>query len=127
VKLDSYAPISKSNFAHIKWGIQLFGSVKIGVNLPDNAQTQFEKGEPWDIGWLPIQPIEGGHDVCLVGYDADYFYCVTWHKIQAITPRWLAKYLEEVFCPLSPEWISATGSAPSGFDMPALQKDMGEI
>ena len=127
MKLDSYAPISRSNVDHIKWGIQLFGSVKTGIRVPANAQEQFNAGQPWHLGMLPFQPIEGGHDVPLVGYDADYVYCVTWGKVQAITYPWLAKYLDEVICPLSPLWIESTGAAPSGLDMAALQKDMGEL
>ena len=123
-QLDSYAPISPRNFNHIRWGIQLFGSVKIGVKMPANAQDQFSAGRPWDVSLLPI---EGGHDVPLVGYDEDYFYCVTWGSVQPITPMWLTMNLEEVFCPLSPQWLDASGSSPSGFDMDALRKDMSEL
>ena len=126
-KFDSYANLHPGNQDHIKWGIQLLSSVSIGVKLPNNAQAQFDAGDPWDTTFLP-HFIEGGHDVILCDYDEQYFYCVTWGKIQAITPAWLKRYLDEAILPLDPDWINAVKcQSPSGFDLNALRADLAEL
>ena len=121
-----HAHLEPTNQIHMKWGIQLWGSIKIGIRVPANAEAQFEAGKPWDTTWFP-QSIEGGHDVCLVKYDTQFFYCVTWGKLQAITPRWLAKYIDEAIVPLDPEWVNQAGTAPSGSNLHQLMADMNQL
>jgi hypothetical protein len=126
VKLDACPSIDYRDLDNLRQVINLFAACPIGVMLPKNAQAQFELGEPWDTTFFP-QLIEGGHCVDLVDYDADYFYAVTWGKVQKVTPRWLAKYCEEAFAPLSRQLWLPGGEAPNTFDYDQLLTDLNSI
>lgn len=95
--------IDPTNFDHIKWGIELFGGVRVGWNLPQSAMDQFSAGQPWvDIGDTNIV---GGHDTCLVGYASSHFYTVTWGKLQLVDPNFLnPRYLEEAHGEVWKDW-----------------------
>lgn len=110
----------------IKWSIQLFGSCRLGVNLPDNAEAQFDAGVPWAISGNPS--IEGGHDVPAVRYNPQYFEVVTWGGLQQVEWDWLKKYGEEAHAELWPDFLmSGSGVSPAGFDMVALTTRLAAI
>lgn len=106
-KLAAYAPSDHADFDELKSVIASFGLAYIGVHLPVTYQDQFIKGEPWALTGTPAdQQIEGGHCVILVGYDADYAYCITWGRVQAITWDWLRSYMEESWAIITPEIVT---------------------
>lgn len=128
-KLTAYAPIDPTNISHVMWAIQMFGTVKIGVDLPDSAETQFDNNEIWDV--VPGATSVGGHDVCLCRYHTVngelLFDCVTWGKTQTLTLNFFKAYCNEVIAPLSPDWISASGQAPSCFNVNFLQQELMDL
>jgi hypothetical protein len=106
-KLAAFAPTDHADFDELKSVIASYGLAYIGVQLPVTFQDQFLKGEPWALTGTPADSqIEGGHCVILVGYDADYAYCVSWGKIQAIAWTWLRSYMEESWAIITPEVAS---------------------
>lgn len=110
----------------IKWSIQLFGACRLGVNLPDNAEAQFDAGEPWAIS--ANATIEGGHDVPAVRYNPQYFEVVTWGGLQQVEWDWLKKYGEEAHAELWADFLmSGSGVSPAGFDMAALTTRLAAI
>jgi len=109
----------------IRWGVQLFGAVRLGVNLPDNAEQQFDAGVPWTVVGTP--EIDGGHDVPVVKYDGAYFYVVTWGKLQKVSRDWLLQYVEEAHVEMYPDFLMSTGLTPAKFDMNTLIADMREL
>ena len=126
-KDDAAANIDPTNLDHVKWGVQLFGAVRLGVNLPQSAMDQFSADQPWDV-IANDGGIIGGHDVPIVKYDASgVFYIVTWGKRIEMTPAFLAKYVEEAHAELSTAWLNATGVAPSGFNQVALVADLQAV
>jgi hypothetical protein len=124
---DAAANIDPSNIEHLKWGVQLFGAIRLGVNLPQSAMDQFNAGKEWDV-IASDGGIIGGHDVPMVMYDASgLFYIVTWGKRIAMTPAFLAKYVDEAHAELSTAWLNATGMAPSGFNQATLVADLQAV
>lgn len=126
-KATQTGSVDPTNFDLMRWCIQLFGACKIGINVPQSAMDQFNAGQPWgqvenDGG------IVGGHDVPLVRYYADgSFDCITWGTRHRILPSFLspkAGYLEEAHVLLFPDFITATGNTPAGFNLIMLLADL---
>lgn len=126
--LDAFAVLDVGNRANIKDAIWLCGVAYLGINLPLSAQTQ----ELWDIpeggaigdgepgSW-------GGHCVIAVGYNDKGLTIVTWGQTKFMTWDFFNVYCEEAYALLSKEWIKQEGVSPSGFNYPALIKDMRQL
>ena len=127
-KLDQYGSVDFANFAHLVWTVQLFGSCRLGINLPNWAENAFSDGHPW--GTPPAgadTTIAGGHDVPLVDYRNGYFKCVTWGQIQLVSMEFLNMYCEEAHAELDFDWIRKQGEAPSGFNLNQLAADLAAV
>jgi hypothetical protein len=102
----------------------LFGTVGIGLNLPQSALDQFEDTMPWE----PVDgsPTAGGHYVPIVGRNTrGYFLCVTWGRLQAMSPDFISKFADEAAVPLSSDWVDATSKvSPRGIKYADLQADL---
>jgi hypothetical protein len=122
---DATGSIDPGNLDHLRWCVQLFGACRIGVNLPQSAMDQFDAGQPWDVGGDAT--IVGGHDVPIVKYDGDYFYVVTWGKLQPVTPAFITAYNEEAHAELFADWVRSQGTAPSGLDLEDLATKLAQI
>jgi hypothetical protein len=124
-KISAFVKVDMTNLDEVRAAIALFGAVYAGVQLPSNALDAFNAGQPWaDVSDTNI---EGGHAIPLVAYDADGFTCITWGAKQQMTNEWALKFADEGYVILSPDWISGGGSAPSGFDLVALQADLKSL
>ena len=95
------------------------------MNLPSNAIDQFKAAEPWSI--VAGAGSAGGHYVPVVGRNSlGNFLCVTWGRLQAITPAWLAQNMDEGVAYLSLERLTAKGLSPQGYDAATLKSDFQE-
>jgi hypothetical protein len=105
--------------------IHTFGISDVGLAMPRAWQQQ----DPWDTGRGPAfrKYTWGGHSVPLVGYDEELFYCVTWGKIQAITPAALTAYCDEAYAIIDQAWLDATGRTPEQLDMQALNAALATV
>ncbi len=119
--LAASASIDPANYIHQKWAINLYGSIKYGIQLPDFAEDYYNQGKTWDIiNGKPLNFV-GGHDVCGVEYVKDgntwLMKVITWGREQLATPAFLAACVDECHCPLSTVWDrqATTGIAPSGY------------
>lgn len=100
----------------------LFQTVGLGFALPDSAQEQTQKGEPWSV--VPDANIEGGHYVPLVGRRANgNFVGVTWGQLQEITPGFIRTYNNQGIVCLSEEMMKNAKSI-DGFDDTLLRQDI---
>lgn len=109
----------------IRWTVQMFGHCRIGVDLPNSAEEQFDAGLPWDInGDLTI---DGGHDVPIVKYDGQYFYCVTWGKLQRITIPWMLRFCEEAHIEAFPDIITQQQATFTKFNFQNLLADIAQM
>lgn len=116
--------LTLSGVDHLKWGMQVFGVVRLGVNLPASAEDQFPD-YPWSLsGDLTIT---GGHDVPLVKYDTQYAYVITWGRVQRVEWSWLLAFCEEAHAEVYPDFIRASGTSPSGFHLNTMIRDLGAL
>lgn len=117
------AMVDPANADHLKWSVQLFGACRLGITVTDAMQTAFDSGQPWDTF---TGKVEGGHDVPIVKYDAEYAYVVTWGTLQPVSWALLAQsqFLQEAHAEVWPGFVTAGGTAPNGFDLPSLLADL---
>lgn len=121
-KIYAYSAVNPRNVFEVQQTIYLFGGAYIGVALPLSAQRQTiwdsvegQDGEPGS--W-------GGHAVPLVAYTPNTLVCVSWGGLKRMTWRFLQKYCDEFYAPLSPDWVDAKRQSPGGFDLDALEHDL---
>lgn len=74
-----------------------FKGVLITVDLPPDAEQQFNAGQPWSIAGGENPNPNAGHAILLVRYDptADYFW--TWGALQPATVAWDAGCITGAF------------------------------
>lgn len=126
-RISAYASVAPTNLDMVYAAINLFGACDIGFNVPQSAMAQFDAGQPWDVTSDDGQ-ILGGHDVPLMAYDSvgKMFTCITWGRPQLMTQAFFAKYCDEAFTYLSPDWISG-GLAPNKFNLAQLTADISGL
>lgn len=127
--LGGYVSIDPTNWEEIKLAHFLFGSLYIGVNLPVSAQKEKVWKDTRDTpgGW-------GGHCIVSTAY-RDGTSCfkpplltvATWGTTQDMTAAWAAKYIDEIWAPVSPAWLRVGGRAPNGFDAAQLMDDQSRL
>lgn len=125
-KIIGYAPIEIRDTSAMKASAYAFGGLYLGVELPGNAEEQFEQGEPWHLegGYNP--PV-GGH--CIVGSGANRFGIddLTWGAEDGFTWNWWNYYGSECWAVI-PEIFAEKGHGPLGnIDIDGLMNDLKEI
>jgi hypothetical protein len=109
-KIDNYVSLKSTDIALAAY---LFGAVGVGVQLPMSANDQFDQAVPWDV--VPGSRNDGGHYFPIMGRNsAGNFLCVTWGRLQAVTPAFIAQYCDEAVCYLSADYLNA-GQSPRGY------------
>ncbi len=119
-KIAGYAPVDPADIVGLHQAIAYYGGAYLGIACPESAQRDFAAGKPWVYD--PSSPIEGGHCIVAVGYDAGGVYCSTWGDIAYVTYPFFAHFLEEVWCIISQELVDAGGD--SGIDLQSLTEDL---
>lgn len=110
-KILLFAEIDHRDLMLVRWAVDRFGAVGLGVNFPKSAMDQFNQGKPWTV--VRGSQIEGGHAVALVGYDAQYAYVVTWAQVQKVDWAWFIAYVEEAWVDLDESFVnSVSGNDP---------------
>src|SRR5229473_4119032 len=130
--LTSWGTIDARNTRNTRWAIELFGTVKIGIQVPDFMEGYFAVGKVLDIPAVWSPKFEGGHDVPLIKYAMDgstrLYCCVTWGREMWITEPCMLMICDEVHAPLSPVWTRNRGVAPGtgGLDFAVLDAILRE-
>ena len=122
--IAAYLALEPGNLVHLYQAAYLFGAVGIGLQLPESAFDQTDRGEPWDV--VAQAPNAGGHYVPLVGRGADGLHVVTWGALQTMTEAFLKTYCDEAIAYVSQECLVAQKS-PEGFDYAALVRDLAAL
>jgi hypothetical protein len=130
-KLGGYVSVDWTNPLALKVAIDLFGTVKFGINLPQ-AWDDAPDGGLWDVTSGAGAVVVGGHDVCAYGYDSTGVVIGTWGSTRTITWAALAINaantngygIEECYAELAPDWYSAGNLAPNGINAATLANDL---
>jgi hypothetical protein len=105
--------------------LDVFGSVYVGVSLPEYAEQEFAAGQPWN--WQPNAQIAGGHCIVLqkrsVGGTGVLDY-ITWGAVQKATRSFQYNFAEEAWAVVSQDWLTANGDSIEGLDLEQLISDL---
>lgn len=123
-RITAFVEVSTSSIVELRAAIAWFGGVYLGLDLPVSAQSQ--TGFTWDAV-ANDGGVWGGHQVWVTSFDQDGLTCITWAKKQRMTNRFPSTYGAEAYAIISPDWLNAAGVSPSGFDLIALNADLGQI
>lgn len=128
-KASATAPIDPANWTHLQWGVQIFGSVKLGIVVTQGMMDQFNAGQPWD--GTGDQTQLGGHDVPLIRYYSDGSSdVITWGKRQHVEAPFFApsaNIVEEAHGLPFADFIKATGVTVAGFDLAQMLADLQAV
>lgn len=124
-KIIGYADPDVGDLEHVKQGVAMFATVKIGVALPVSVQRKriwdgvpraFDK-KTWPGSW-------GGHDVTVIGYDdsKQLLYFISWGIIMAMTERFWHGYVDEAHVVFHNGW-----QYRPGFNVALLKKKLAEL
>lgn len=134
-RTDGYVQVNSGNKEQVKAAIYLFGPNTIGFAVP---QSWISTAAPNAV-WTPTNSqIVGGHDVTLVGYDAEGVYLSTWgiagtpdRTKRPVKMSWPAftstAWVSEMYAPLYPEWYGSDKLSPTGLDVSGLKKALDDI
>jgi hypothetical protein len=128
-QLLGYADADPTNLDHVKQAVALFGGVYLGVQLPLSARGK----KVWDVagGSSGLAGSWGGHAIWAPKYDDKGLYCISWGEMYLITWDFVSKkdtngdaYCDEAHALVSPDFITTSGMAPSGFNLATLLEDV---
>ena len=122
-KIAGYAPVNPKDILAVHQAIAFYGGALFGIQVPQSAEQQFAKGEPWTYD--PSSPVLGGHAIAPLGYDDQFVYCATWGGVAPITYPFLSALLDEVWAVIPQAFIDA-GKGPS-LDLQTLTADLALI
>jgi hypothetical protein len=125
-QIMAFVQVNEKIQQHVEVACWMFGGAYIGLALPVSAQTQADK---WTVthGSDAVPGSWGGHCVDLVDYTQDGPTCVTWGRLMPMTWDFFAKYCDEAYAIISPDFVEKDGKAPSGFDLNQLNQDLAAI
>lgn len=124
-KIAGYAQLSLANMnnpAYLNWALKNFGSVYVGINCPQSAETQFSNGQPWT--YVPGSANAGGHCIALqqmVSGEYPYEF-ITWGAAQAATQQFVNMFVEEAWVAVGYDWLRR-GVTITGVNQAALTQD----
>lgn len=105
-KILMFADLDVRNTDLVKWAVDQFGAVGLGIAFPDSAMDQFSNGEPWDVVPGEPEPVDG-HAIALLGWDATFYYVLTWGVVQCMTQAFFAKYVDEAWTVATEDFVNA--------------------
>lgn len=125
--IDAFAELDPRNKTACKAALYFFGTLGIGVNYPKSADKAFMAHTTWD--YLPgaDNEIIGGHAMHVGAVSSSGLWdASTWGHRQSITSAWWDAYVEEVWVPISREWIRS-GVTPAGIKIDAANAAFTEL
>src|SRR5882672_3440194 len=101
-QVAAYVSLKAGDVDQLALAAFMFGAVGLGVEMPTSAMDQFDQNEPWDV--VSGSYVEGGHYIPCCGRNhAGNFLVVSWGRLQAVTPAFIKKYMDEGILYLSDE------------------------
>jgi hypothetical protein len=125
-KVDGFVSIETGNVEEVALAAYLFGGIGVGALLPADAEDQFDANHPWTV---TSKRGEDGHYFPIVGRNHEgNLLAVTWGRLQAVTPQWLAKWMDEGVAYISFESLRQnTMLSQRGMDMAGLRAAFGKF
>jgi hypothetical protein len=125
-RILAFAKVDHTDPAAMKAAIDVFGSLQVGIKFPRVAMTQFNAGKPWALV-RKDGGIEGGHAIHAGAFDPRQYRATTWGRVQSMLPDFAAVYIDEAWAVITPEWLTAAGTTPSGVDLHGLGEELAAL
>jgi hypothetical protein len=131
-KVQAFTSLELTNQLEAQTATYLFGSVYIGVSLPDFAVQGDMLTVPWvvpaggPVGNAAPNP-QNGHCIPAVAYDAENLYIVTWGELKAMSWGFYNAYADEAYGVISEDFIEPSGDTAAGFNLAALKADLAKL
>ena len=110
------------NLVLAKQCLDIFGTIYLGIEVPQSAMDQFRAGKPWD--YAGDRNILGGHAIP-VQYWTTHRYgeieVVTWGKRQRMTHSFWHNYVEEAWVVFSQDSLDNHSGTAGGFNVDQLR------
>jgi len=123
--IGAYLRLKPKDLDQIAQAAYVFGVVGVGIEFPGSAMQQFDAGEPWSV--VEGAQIDGGHYVPIVGRKDGDLLCVTWGRVQPVTPEFLTTYCDEAWAFVSASVLDGVGESPEGLSIESLRAALGQI
>ena len=125
-KIAGWAPVNIHNWDHMRAAAYAFGGLYVGIEMPQEAEEQFEAGENWHIDENTEGPI-GGHCVTISGINTMGADIQTWGAETAMTKGWWNRFGSEAYV-IVPEIFVEAGHGPvNNFSVKQMQADLKDI
>ena len=125
-KISAYAPVNIKNQKEMAAAIYLFGSVYLGVEMPANADEQFEAHQPWHLTGRD-ESIVGGHCVVATGCNRFGMDIITWGAPESMTWGWWNEYGTEAWVVIPEIFIELDHGPVWNINIQALQEDLKNL
>jgi hypothetical protein len=122
-KAAAWVPVNPRDEAEMKAAIYLFGGLYLGVELPGNAEQQFENHEPWHLTIPKASPV-GGHCIVASGYNRQGMDIITWGQETSATWDWSDYYCSEAYAVIPQAFVEADHGPVYKIDILQLQADL---
>jgi hypothetical protein len=118
-KIRAFAPVDHADPAACDTVMAAFHGLYVGVDLTDNADSQFDAGQAWTVDKGDQPDPSDGHCIVKVRADGHQFDTwVTWGVLQQSTTGWTAACIREAWAVITSE------DEADKLDMPALVADI---
>jgi hypothetical protein len=127
-KIAGFVEVAVSNTTGIKSVIDCCGVCYIGFNVPQYIMPPGQAPlSVWDVNPHGNNTIIGGHAVVLAGYNATGIRLISWGGYYTMTWAFFAKFVDEAYAIIDPEWIESTGKSPMGLTMQQIEQAMQSL
>jgi hypothetical protein len=122
--VDQYAPFQVHDVPTLHSVVWMYDFAYTGIKVTQGMMDANSAGRPWELDDM-FTEVVGGHCIPIVGYDAQYLYCVTWGKIQAISYAAWHFMSDEAWAIITGEF-TAKGDG-RGVNLAALEADLNKL
>jgi len=125
-KISAYAPVNIKNRDELAAAIYLFGSVYLGVEMPPDAETQFESHQPWHVPQY-AEEASGGHCVVATGCNRFGVDIITWGATESMTWQWWETYGSEAWVVIPEAFVELDHGPVWNVNILSLQEDLKNL
>jgi hypothetical protein len=123
--IGAYVSLEPGNWEELIQAAYVLLVVGIGIQFPDSAMDQFDRGEIWSV--VPGARIEGGHYVSVTGRRAaDDIGLISWGRRQGMTRSFYTTYCDEAWGIISVDELD-NGKNVRGLDYAALEAALKQL
>ena len=113
-KIMGFAAVDPTNVLDLRKALWLGGPLIVGAQLPVAAQKAGRWVTPPDLNGVNAKSSWGDHCMVVVRWVAgSHVVFSTWGSLQEAEEGWFTNYIDEVYMPIHPLWISEADT-PAG-------------